>query len=161
MLTIFKVFIEFVTKLHACVHAQLCLTLCNPLDCSPPGSSVHGIFQTKILERVAMPSSRGSSQHRDQAHISCVSCITGGFFTYRAIGEAPVTTLLLFHVLAFWLWGMWDLRPLTRDWTYTPCVGRQSLNHWTSREVLVCIFERNFNCGKIHKTFTILIILSV
>ena len=46
------------------VYAQLlqvCLTLCNTIDCSPPGSSVHGISQAKILEWVAIPSSRGSS----------------------------------------------------------------------------------------------------
>ena len=41
--------------------AQLCLTLCDPVDCSPPGSSVHGIFQARILEWVAVPFSRGSS----------------------------------------------------------------------------------------------------
>ena len=41
--------------------AQLCPTLCDPMDCSPPGSSVHGILQTRILERVAIPFSRGSS----------------------------------------------------------------------------------------------------
>ena len=40
---------------------QLCLTLCDPMDCSPPGSSVHGILQARILEWVAMPTSRGSS----------------------------------------------------------------------------------------------------
>ena len=50
-------------------------TLCNPMDCSPPGSSVHGILQAGILEWVAMPSSRGSSQPRDQTHSSCGSCI--------------------------------------------------------------------------------------
>ena len=47
-----------------CMHAksfQTCPTLCSPTDCSPPGSSVHGILQTKILEWVATPSSRGSS----------------------------------------------------------------------------------------------------
>ena len=44
---------------------QSCLTLCNPLDCSPPGSSVHGILQARILEWVAMPFSRGSSQPKD------------------------------------------------------------------------------------------------
>ena len=47
-----------------CTHAQSlqsCLTLCDPMDCSPPGSSVHAIFQARILEWVAMPSSRGSS----------------------------------------------------------------------------------------------------
>ena len=46
-----------------CVHAQsleLCLTLCNPMDCSSPGSSAHGIFQASILEQIAIPFSRGS-----------------------------------------------------------------------------------------------------
>ena len=55
--------------------------LCDPTGCSPPGSSVHGIFQTRILEWVAISSSRGSSQSRDRARIACVSCITGRFFT--------------------------------------------------------------------------------
>ena len=45
-----------------------CLTLCDTRDCSLPGSSVHGILQTRILEWAAMPSSRGSSQPRDQTH---------------------------------------------------------------------------------------------
>ena len=44
------------------------------MDCSPPGSSVHGIFQTRILEWVAMPSSRGSSRLRDQTQVSCIYC---------------------------------------------------------------------------------------
>ena len=51
--------------MHACVCAkslQLCLTLCDPMDCSPPGSSVHGILQSRILEWVAIPFSRGSSR---------------------------------------------------------------------------------------------------
>ena len=54
---------------------QSCPTFCNPMDCSPPGSSVHWILQARILEWVAMPSSRGPSQPRDQTHISYVSCI--------------------------------------------------------------------------------------
>ena len=48
--------------MRACMHAQSWPTLCNPIDCSLPGSSVHGILQARILEWVAMPSSRGSSQ---------------------------------------------------------------------------------------------------
>ena len=52
---------------------QSCLTLCDPMDCSPPGSSVHRILQAKILERVVMLSFRGSSQPRDQTCISYVS----------------------------------------------------------------------------------------
>ena len=59
----------------ACAKSlQLCLTLCDPMDCSPPGCSVHGILQTRILEWVAMLSSRGYSWLRDKTHIS-VSCI--------------------------------------------------------------------------------------
>ena len=49
-----------------------CLTLCNPMDCSPLGSSVHGILQVRILEQVAVSFSRGSSRPRDQTHISCI-----------------------------------------------------------------------------------------
>ena len=51
--------------------AQSCLTLCNPMDCSLLGSSVYGILWVKILEWVAMSSSRGSSQSRDQTQVSC------------------------------------------------------------------------------------------
>ena len=58
--------------------AQLCPTLCNPMDCSPPDSSVYGSLQARILEWVAMPSSRGSSRPRDQTQ---VSHIAGRFFT--------------------------------------------------------------------------------
>ena len=51
---------------------QSCLTDCDPMDCSPPGSSVHGILQARKLEWVAKPSSRGDSQPRDGTHISCL-----------------------------------------------------------------------------------------
>ena len=58
-----------------CVRAQLCLTLCNPMDCSPPGSSVRGTLQARILEWVAMPFSRKSSQPRDQTWVSHITSI--------------------------------------------------------------------------------------
>ena len=48
---------------------QSCPALCDPMDCSPPGSSVHGVLQARILEWVVMPSSRGSSQPRDRTCI--------------------------------------------------------------------------------------------
>ena len=54
---------------------KLCLNLCNPMDYSLPGSSVHGIFQARILQWVAISNSRGSSQPKDWTHVSCVSCI--------------------------------------------------------------------------------------
>jgi len=69
-----------------CLVVQSGLTLCDPMDCSPPSSSVHGIFQASILEWVAMPSSRGSSQPRDQTQ---VSCIAGRFFVW-ATREAHI-----------------------------------------------------------------------
>ena len=69
-----------------CSVTQLCLTLCNPIHCSPPGFSVHGLLQARVLEWVAFSSSRGSSQPRDQTHISCI----GRWILYCwATWEAP------------------------------------------------------------------------
>ena len=58
---------------------QSCLTLFSPMDCSVPGSSVHGILQARKLEWVVVPSSRGSSWPRDPTHIFCCSCTAGRF----------------------------------------------------------------------------------
>ena len=55
-----------------CVRAQLCLTLCDPRDCSLPGSSVHGTSQARMLEWVAFPPPWGSSKPRDGTHASCI-----------------------------------------------------------------------------------------
>ena len=65
-----------------CVCAQFCPTFCNPMNCSPLGSSVHGIFQTRTLEWVAISFSRESSWSRDQTWGFCVSCI-GGRILYQ------------------------------------------------------------------------------
>ena len=53
--------------------AQSCPTLCDPVDCSPPGSSIHGILQARILEWVAISFSRGSFRPRDQTQVSCIA----------------------------------------------------------------------------------------
>ena len=74
--------------------AQLCLTLCGLMDRSPPGPSVHGIFQARILEWVAISYSKGSSQPRDWTHVSCVSCIGSTIFTAYATWEAPLEVKL-------------------------------------------------------------------
>ena len=71
-----------------CVYVlvcQSCLTLRDPMDCSPPDSSVHRILQARLLERVAISFSRGSSWPRDQTWVSCTA---GGFFTIWATREA-------------------------------------------------------------------------
>ena len=67
--------------------AQSCPNPCDPMDCSLSGSSVHGIFQTRVLEWVAISFSRGSSQPKNQTQ---VSCIAGRFFTDWAMREAPI-----------------------------------------------------------------------
>ena len=71
-----------------CSVTQSCPTLCNLMDCSPPGSSVHGISQARILKWVAISFSRGSSWAKDW---TWVSCIAGRFFTVWATRETPVT----------------------------------------------------------------------
>ena len=83
---------------------QSCQTLCNPMDCSPPGSSVYGIPQARIQERVIVPFSRGSSWPRDWIQ---VSHIAGGFFTSeppelllrwsQSLPAEPVQPLSLFQ----------------------------------------------------------------
>ena len=59
----------------ACKSLQSCLTLCDLMECSLPSTPLHGILQARILKWIAMPSSRGSSQPKDQTRISYVSCI--------------------------------------------------------------------------------------
>ena len=67
---------------------QPCSTVCDPMDHSLPGSSVHGILQARILEWVAMPFSRGSSQPRDWTRVSISPGLAGSFFTTGATWEA-------------------------------------------------------------------------
>ena len=79
-----------------CVHArakslQSCATLCNPMGCRRPGSSVHGVFQASILEWVALPSSRGSSNPGIEPAAHLFPVLAGGFFTSSATWEALST----------------------------------------------------------------------
>ena len=75
---------------YACVHAKLlqsCPSLYDPMNCSPPGSSVHGILQARVMECFGMLSSSGSSQSRCQ---TLVSCISGKFFTISTTWEGLI-----------------------------------------------------------------------
>ena len=83
---------------------QSCLTLCDPMDCSSPGSSVHGIVQATILERVAMPSSRGSFPPRSRTHISCISCTGKLFFTTATLGKPGYCTPIFYFTMVTMVW---------------------------------------------------------
>ena len=89
---------------------QSCLTVQPYGLYSPPGSSVHGILQSRILERVAKPSSRGSSQPRDWTCILTSPALAGGFSTTSHLGSpatdstrAPITVLLAYKVFPDWV----------------------------------------------------------
>ena len=73
---------------------------CDPMDGSPPSSSLHGIFQARILEWVAIPYSRGSSRPRAQTQISCISCIgrLGLLFIYLAVLAQQAVSFVVFVV---------------------------------------------------------------
>ena len=71
-------------EICCCVVTKSCLTLCDPMDCSPPGSSVHGISQARILQWVAISFSKESSRPRDW---TCISCLAGRFFTTEPPGK--------------------------------------------------------------------------
>ena len=81
------IYMQIYIHMHECSVAQLCLTLWDFMDCSPSGSSVHGISQARILERVTISYSRGSSRPRDQ---TCISCIGRGILYHWATRETSV-----------------------------------------------------------------------
>ena len=89
-----------------CLVTELCLTLCNPMDCSPPGSSVHWVSQARILEWVAISFSRGSSQSKSWTHVSS----TGRQVLYHwAIREAhynkaSIAIKRVTHIFFFFFW---------------------------------------------------------
>ena len=94
----FLIFLFSFFFLTCCLLPKSRPALCNPRDCSPPGSSIHGILQARIPEWVAVPSSRGSSWPRDQTHISYVSC-SG---RWVLLSEKPVLDMDHFQSL-YWL----------------------------------------------------------
>ena len=79
---------------------QLCLTLCDPMDHSPPGFCVHGMFQARILEWIAISAFRGYSQPRDETYVSYISCTAGRFFTTESPGKPMLFTMIMkiFHM---------------------------------------------------------------
>ena len=111
--------------------AQSSLTLCDPMDGSLPGSSIHGIFQARILEWAAISFFRGSSQPRDQ---TWVSCIADRRFTVWAIREAPYTRKKGENIIRYIEKESLSWQPRAM-WKQTFWVNRQ---HEGNREFLKC-----------------------
>ena len=88
-LTVLITFVSITTHIPMRACAQLCPTLCNPLDCSPPDSSVHGIFQARILKWAAISYSSGSPWPMDQTCVSCISCMGNHCTTQEAPNKDP------------------------------------------------------------------------
>ena len=92
-----------------CAHSHSVMSdSCDPMDCSPPGSSVHGILQARILEWVLISSSRGSSRPRDQTPVSCTSCIDRCilyYCTYKAIRLSLAHEMWAEDTCHFWVGG--------------------------------------------------------
>ena len=94
-----------------CVHTQSCMTFCKPMDCSLLGSSLHGIFQARILEWIATSYSRGSSQPRDWTRVSCISCTCRWILHHQGTSEVqekwskPCFSGFFLAALCFWKQG--------------------------------------------------------
>ena len=143
---------EYNTHTHTHTHrevAQSCPTLCDPMDCSPPGSLVHGIFQAWILEWVAVSFSRGSSWPRDRTQ---VSRIVGRRFTVWATREAHQKhrrVVVSFKRLSVEIFYRWNLLPRSQLANYMhswrqeaakkekgPARGEYKLTHKSERPYL-------------------------
>ena len=113
-----------------CMYAQSNPTLCDYMDCSLPGSSVHGIFQTRILEWVAISFSRGSFWPRDRTHVSCVSCMRPRFdLSGRTPGRGNDNLLQYFCVGNHMDRGAWlamTVYGVAKSWTQLSTHARSS-----------------------------------
>ena len=123
-----------VTWRDVCVCAHSCSTLCYTMDCSPPGSSVHGILQARTPEWVAMPSSRRSSPPRQQTRISCLDSLSLGKPNTKGAGPSDLLLLnrnirLMILEYKCWLWFISSksgkVKPLAS------CDRSSFTNYWT------------------------------
>ena len=125
---------EFLTEASYCpgIHAnsfQLCLTLCDPMDHNPPGSSVHGILQARILEWIAMPSSRKSCKPVSLTW----PALAGGFLATSATQGSPFTALTVFPRQVLVCWQSMDRCP---GFPYLSLVWSAGTGLWASQASL-------------------------
>ena len=131
-----------------CSVAESCPVLCDPMDCSPPGSSAHGIFQARILQWVAISFSRGSSWIRDQTHVSCI----GRWILYHWATREALIWLLMFWAFYFFqlYWGILDKYNCTYlkyvTWWFhfkRPYCEHLGLPRWLSAKESACQCRRH------------------
>ena len=131
-----------------CVCTCAFLTLCDPMDCSPLGFSVHGIFQARIPEWVAICYSRVSSPPRDWRCISCVSCIGRQVLYHCATWEAPrdggrqisLVTLFLRGVCVMCMCTCVCVHAKTQ-YTHTPTSHLISVDSWKMTAIFSAVFQ--------------------
>ena len=130
--------------------AQARPTLCDPMDCT-----VHRILQARILEWVTFPFSRGSSQPRDQTH---VSCIAGRFFTSWATREAPGQMCICDSVLFLMLFPLFKITfPIFSCWTDCYSYLKTQFKMWTTLQHFYFFGKR---CSPILDSFSIMVLIT-
>ena len=99
MINIHNGYRPYIAYLCPPVYARSCLTLCSSIDYSPLGSSVHGIFQARILEWVAISCFKGSFRHSDRTCVSCIFHIASRLFTTEPPGKPKLIPNLVIYTL--------------------------------------------------------------
>ena len=135
-------YLTYMQSAMLCLVTQLCPTLCNPMDCSLPASSIHGVSQARILEWVAISLSGGSFQPRGWTHVSCTGrqilyprvLSRSVIFTWAAALQAPTSVGILQARILEWLaisfsWG--SSQP--KDQTQVSRIVGRLFTSWTIR----------------------------
>ena len=131
--------------------AQSCLTLCDPVDSSLPGSSVHGIFQAVVLEWIAMSFSRGSSQPRDQTWVSQIvdrrftvwaTLVVSNSLWHDGLSGSSVHGILQARILGWVVWLVRSGKVSLRKWQLTWAPQRNwslpQIEDWKPEETRTC-----------------------
>ena len=124
------------SKVKVSEVARSCLTLCDPMDCSLPGSSVHGIFQAIVLEWTAISFSSGSSQPRDRTQVSCVVDRRFTLWATTCLFLQVSLDFLLVHssLIHAMIWGWW--------------AGKHHYSHHTVPEIQTRKASRDMRVGR-------------
>ena len=124
--------------------AQSGSTLCDPADCGPLGSSVHGVSEARVLEGVTVSYSRGSSEPRDRTQVSCVSCIGRQILYHCTTWEAVNSVQAFSHVQLFatpWTVARQASMSITNSWSLLKLMSTKSVMPPTISSSVVHFFS--------------------